>query len=103
MAEFLVILGHSVHVYLTLGPVTLGRAPLCSLILVFVSHHRWMNAIGQKKDPLHSLAKLDINIIGPERRAQVMSTWLIYEHYEPRTEAQLNLRSTAGQSELVAQ
>ncbi len=93
MAEFFVIFGHSVHVYLTLGPVTIGRAPLCSLILVFVSHHRWINAIGQKKDPLHSLAKLEINIIRQERRDKYMITM---RHGQ-------NLSSTSGQHESVAQ
>jgi hypothetical protein len=65
-----------------------------------------MNAIGNKKDPPPPPIRwpsLEINLIKPDRRAQVMSTCSIYEHYEPRTEPQLNLSSTAGQPELVAQ
>ncbi len=32
------------------------RPSICSLIFVCVSQHRWLNAIGQKKAPFHSLA-----------------------------------------------
>jgi hypothetical protein len=36
--------------------LTLGHAHLCSFILLCASQHRWLNAIGQKKAPPHSLA-----------------------------------------------
>jgi hypothetical protein len=36
--------------------LTLGRAPLCSLTQVCVLQHKWLNAIGQSKDTLDSLA-----------------------------------------------
>jgi hypothetical protein len=32
------------------------RPSICSFIFVCVSQHRWLNAIGQKKAPFHSLA-----------------------------------------------
>ncbi len=31
--------------------LTFGRTPLRSLFLVYVSQHRWLNVIGQKKAP----------------------------------------------------
>jgi hypothetical protein len=56
--------------------LTLGCTALCSLILVCVSQHRWMNAIGQKKALPHSLAitRDKHTVIGTERRAQVRLT-----------------------------
>ncbi len=60
--------------------LTLGRIPLCSLILVCVSQHRWMNAIGQKKAPPHSLA------INRDTHNQVRPTCSIFEQHEPWTE-----------------
>jgi hypothetical protein len=74
--------------------LTLGRAPLCSLILFCVSQHRWLNAIGQKKAAPHSLAFTKLNIIEIERKAQVRPPCSIFEQYEPWTEPQLNLRWT---------
>jgi hypothetical protein len=80
--------------------VTLGHAPLCSFILLCASQQRWLNAIGQKKAPPHSLAwpLLGIDIIGTEKRAQVRPACSIFE---PRTEPQLNLRSTLVCCEVI--
>ncbi len=64
--------------------LTLGRAPLYSLILVCVSQHRWMNAIGQKINlPRIRWLSLDIHIMGTERRAQVRPICSIFERLEP--------------------
>jgi hypothetical protein len=65
--------------FLDLSP-GLGLPPLISLILFYVSQHRSLTAIGQKKASSHSLVSLEIHVVGAERRAQVSRpTCLIFE------------------------
>jgi hypothetical protein len=92
-AEFSVILCTCIYLGLCHLRLT-GGAPLCSLILVCVSQHRLLNAIGQKKAPPHSLAITREQIIGTERRDLVRPDCSTFEQYEPWTEPQLNLRRT---------
>ncbi len=67
----------------------LGRPPLCSLILVCLSQHRWLNAIRQEKAPSHSLA---ITIEIPKS----------VQYFQNMSHGQ-NLSSTAGEPEFFAQ
>jgi hypothetical protein len=65
------IFNPSLQMYLTWGPshLSLGHGSIS-----FVSQHRSLTAIGQKKAPLTHWFSLEIYVIGTERRAQVTPT-----------------------------
>ncbi len=78
--------------------LTLGRAPLCRLILVCVSqfiHNTdcWM-LLERRKLPLNRWPSRDKHIIRIKKRALVRQTCSILEQFEPWTESQLNHRWT---------
>jgi hypothetical protein len=66
--------------------------PLCAVLFSFVYHKKdgGMLLFGRKLP----FSLCEIQIRGTERRAQVRLTCLIFEHFEPWTETQLNLRTT---------
>ncbi len=76
--------------------LTLGRALLCSLTLVCVSQHRWLNSIGQSKATLDSLAitRDTYTVILEREKSSGQAPCSIFEQYETWTEPQLNLRWT---------
>jgi hypothetical protein len=89
------------QIYLTCGPSTLALVSGCplystvfSLILLYVSQHKSLTVIGQKKDSSRSkFFTIEIHVIGTERRAQARPTCSIFEQWEPWTEPQVNHRS----------
>jgi hypothetical protein len=71
--------------------LTLGRTPLCSIILICVSQHRWLNAE-------NSLTFVCLHNRDREKSSsQSKPTCSIFEQYEP------NSSSISGQPEFVAQ
>ncbi len=108
------IFSHSVYMYLTWGPVTWGpdnRGPVTwswpyaeinnAVSYSYEHHNRWLNAIGQKKAPSHSLAiTRDTHNRDREKssgQANLFNIWNILTIHGQ------NLSSSSGQHEFVAQ
>ncbi len=97
------IQGYRPEIYLTWGPSTWGLisgcSPLFSLILLNVSQHRSLTAIGQKIASSPNWFSLDKHVIEIERRTQVRPTWSIFEYCSFGQ----NLKSTPGQAKPITQ
>jgi hypothetical protein len=88
------------QMYFTLRSFNLTPAsdcPLVSLILLYVSQHRSLTAISQKKLPLTNWLSIETHVIG---RFPVRPTCAQY--LNKRSHGQ-SLRSTVGQAEPIAQ